>query len=421
MHASPASSATAEECLIDRFRTICAEPAFRAEAALADRENRQSRENIRQLTETGFAKAFLPRELGGDDLSALAFCRINEEVAAADGSLATIWNMTAGNYGLLSLMPPFPRLSAVLADCRDTGALICGGISAPSGELDASKGGFVYHEDGDGFTVTGRGGFATGSETAKYFTVIGALAPAGVTRLATIESVVFGLAELSDPGVTVCGNWDAMGQRATGSHDIALSGWRVAKADCLILPADAMKNIGALIPPHLAPRRLKAFAGIMGCHVGAARRCQELLAVHLSKRRGHVSVPEGAAAPPPQSHAETNWARFRMGQLDLALSTARLVAHAFARDLDAHGDKGLETQVALIRAIAQCKAMMETFTTGVTALSGAHGYVAGSPLNLALRDLIGFNAMVWRIDDLIESLGKAAFGAPVTLSGLGGT
>jgi hypothetical protein len=31
--------------------------------------------------------------------------------------------------------------------------------------------------------------------------------------------------------------------------------------------------------------------------------------------------------------------------------------------------------------------------------------VAASPLNLALRDLIGLNAMVWRIDDLVETLG----------------
>ena len=44
----------------------------------------------------------------------------------------------------------------------------------------------------------------------------------------------------------------------------------------------------------------------------------------------------------------------------------------------------------------------------IRTMTGAHGYVATNPLDLIQRDIVIYDTMVWRIDELRQNRGRVA-------------
>lgn len=412
---SPQGSTREIADVIDAVRRVCADPAFAVEAAAADEENRTSLRNVEELRKTGLVRAVIPNVGGGLNMGAGEILRMMEIIAQYDSGAATVINMNTTSVNALSMMPQFPGLKAALDDALQNGAMFCGGASAPTDVLDAKKAGYRFEDKGDHYLVNGRGGFATGSETAKYFFMFGRdLDP-------DKAHAVVAVMPMDLDGFINKRNWNALGLRATGSHDVEVRNVRLPKDNVFSIPLADMARATAETPREVRHFRARPFAGIMGCQLGAAQRALNGLKTHLENRIGTIAVPLDGADDSNKEHSKTAWARHRLGRMAALLDNARVVVYNFADELELRGDEGNSTQYAYARSLVATKMMLEEFQTGITALAGAHGYVASSPLNLALRDLVGFNAMVWRLDELMEVCGRAVLGDAITVPGLGGT
>jgi alkylation response protein AidB-like acyl-CoA dehydrogenase len=391
--------------LIQSVQGVCRDPKFAEAAILGDRDAAEPLESVRALGALGLNRAAVPASHGGGGMNGITMSLLMEEIASADASVAVVWNMHLSAMMYLSLFPTFPRLEAALEDMRDSDRMLCGGFSAPLAQLDARKAGFVFTEDGDSFVVTGRGGFATGSDGATYYFLLGRRDPMPEERVS-----VFAVARVDEPGIQVQGNWDAMGLRGTASHDVVVDGWRVKKDEVLELPAGLFSKIADFVPRELAYILQMPNIGLMSGMVGICSALFEALTSHLERRFGRTTaeMDSGAAT----AAATQAWAHHRLGHLDHTLAATRTMVREYARLID---------EGNLARTLVQAKSCVETFVVGTCHLGGAHGYAAASPLNRLVRDALGYNAMVWRLDELAISLGRAAFGEEIRVPGVGGT
>jgi alkylation response protein AidB-like acyl-CoA dehydrogenase len=410
---SPAGLSGADLGLVEVVRGICQDPKFLSAAVKADADAAEPVESIRALGALGLNHAAVPAGVGGGGMSATTLTMLMEEIAAADASAAVVWNMQLASIMYLSLFPPFPRLTEVLDDMRQSDRMCCGGFSAPLGELDIRKAGFVFSEDGEDYVVSGRGGFATGSEGATYYFLAGRVDPAPEGGKAVLT-----VCRINEPGIKVMDNWDAMGLRGTASHDVKLDRWRVNKQDVLEVGAGLFSDIAKFIRPDQAYILQAPHLGLMGCMVGICRALHDALVSHLERRFGRGSVVWDASPTMASSQA---WAHHRLGTLDHMLATTRVMVLDCARQIDSGELDFQETQQLMARTVIQAKSCVERFVVGTSHLGGAHGYAATSPLSRLVRDALGFNAMVWRIDELAINLGGAAFGHEFSIGGIGGT
>jgi alkylation response protein AidB-like acyl-CoA dehydrogenase len=399
--------------LVEAVREVCQDPKFLEAAVTADAAAAEPLESIRALGALGLNRAAVPASHGGGGMNGITLAMLMEELAAADASAGVVWNMHLAATMYLCLFPRFERLTEALEDMRDSDRMLCGGFSAPLAQLDTRKAGFVFAEDGDSFVVNGRGGFATGSEGATYYFLVGRRDPMPEERTA-----IFAVGRLDEPGIEVQNNWDAMGLRGTASHDVALNGWRVKQDDVLEVPAGMFSQIAAFVPPEQAYILQMPNLGLMGCMVGVCRALRDALVSHLERRFGRGSVEFDRNATVASGEA---WAHHRLGTLEHALAATRVMVHDCARQIDAGGLQPQEIQRLVALTLMQAKGCIETFVVGASHLGGAHGYAAASPLSRLMRDALGFNAMVWRRDELAIDLGRAAFGHEIVIAGVGGT
>jgi alkylation response protein AidB-like acyl-CoA dehydrogenase len=407
------STAGADVGLVEAVRDVCQEPQFLEAAVTADAEAAEPVESVRALGALGLNRAAMPTSHGGGGMNGITLAMLTEELAAADASAAVVWNMQLAAIMYLCLFPPFPRLTEALEDMRESDRMCCGGFSAPLAELDTRKAGFVFAEDGDSFVVKGKGGFATGSEGATYYFLVGRRDPMPQERTA-----VFAVCRLDEPGIAVQNNWDAMGLRGTASHDVALNGWRVKQDDVLEVPAGLFSQLAAFVPPEQAYILQMPNLGLMGCMVGVCRALRDALVSHLERRFGRGSLEFDRNATIASSQA---WAHHRLGTLEHTLAATRVMVHDCARQIDDGGLEPQQTQQLVARTLMQAKSCIATFVIGTSHLGGAHGYAAASPLSRLVRDALGFNAMVWRHDELAIDVGRAAFGHEIAIAGVGGT
>jgi alkylation response protein AidB-like acyl-CoA dehydrogenase len=115
------------------------------------------------------------------------------------------------------------------------------------------------------------------------------------------------------------------------------------------------------------------------------------------------------------------WPRQHLGRLDASLSSARIVVQELARQVDSGEVPPEEIEKMTARALVTVKECIGEVAIGALHLAGAHGYATASPLNRLIRDALGFNAVIWRIDEVSMWLGGGVFGETVLLPGFTGS
>jgi alkylation response protein AidB-like acyl-CoA dehydrogenase len=356
----------------------------------------------------------VPREFGGLGMGCEALVRVMDEIAWADGSTAVALNMHLLIAHFVAMMPPFPHQRAVLQDIA-RGALICGPGSVPTAELDNRKSGFRVREEGDELVFDGIAGFASMSEGATY-AIIGGLIEA---KEGDEPRVVMSFPRLDSPGVKNLRNWDAMGMRATASHDIRVEGLRVPRVEALIAPLSAMREGQQRITVPMAQRRSFGALGILGIWLGLAQAAFERTLEYVARRHGYLS---GSGTLPGVGYrSDEAWAQMGLGALDHWLGTGRIVLYDMVRRLDEPAESLQAFTRDLVRTVFHLRRMAEEVAQGAMRICGAHAYVTGHPLERIFRDLVGANVMAWKTDQLQHLLGLGALGRPITLVGPAGT
>ncbi|HEV8313694.1 MAG TPA: acyl-CoA dehydrogenase family protein, partial [Burkholderiaceae bacterium] len=188
--------------VIESARAMAPRLAARAEAA--ERDGRVPAETIREMQAAGLFRVLQPRRWGGLELDPRVFFRV--QMALAEGCMSTAWI-----YGVMGVhnweLPLFAERAQHEVWGKDSATLIAS-TYMPVGRAERVEGGWRF---------SGRWGFSSGIDHCEW-AFLGALLPkAG----GGFEHNTF-LLPRSDYRVEP--NWDVLGLRATGSHDIVVEG-----------------------------------------------------------------------------------------------------------------------------------------------------------------------------------------------------
>jgi alkylation response protein AidB-like acyl-CoA dehydrogenase len=248
------------------------------------------------------------------------------------------------------------KLGASLAEIARRGVRLAAAVSEPGQDL--TRPGTVATRTPSGWRVDGRKLFCTGSPAAStFYTSVRFMGEDGV------EHYGYAMVPADADGVTVHGDWDALGMRASGSHSVTF--------DAVALPASALRGgfpIGDA-DGYMA-RNLNAGLFHASASLGIAEAAQEQ-AVRAARR------------------ADDGPSRVLVAASAMDLSAARGTLSRAAELLD---DQRSSESLAVLFAEAQAaKTFVNEAACRVVdralSLSGGAGYLNGHPLARAYRDV----------------------------------
>lgn len=378
------------EKLVSLAAELAAE--FATRAGQHDRENSFPVENVARMKEAGYTALIIPEANGGlgGDLEDYVLCQ--EQLAQGCGATAIAINMHL--FGLGSMVERgggTPQEKLFLDAIGHGKQIMGGGISEPEtgGEwgLFATK----ARRDGDYYILNGRKTFTSLSPVIDLFMVMATLEDRTPQAAATF------LIPRGTPGLELIETWDAMGMRATASHDLVVKDVRV--------PAIAMSEPRSVGP--IDSQGLSLFAWF-SLSVAAVYTGVAIAALKFTKeftgRYKPLNLPRPIKYLPG--------IQFAVAEAEALIAQSQALYTSLAREYLANsksfkGEPGLARLVMAkyvatnnaIRAVDQC---MEAV--------GAHGILKKFPMERYYRDVrAGVNHPMSNARAR-ELIGKAALG-----------
>ena len=352
-------------------------PKLAARAAEHDRDGSYPFEAIEALKAAGYFAAPVPVELGGLGVSSAHDLVVaSSRLARGDASVAIGVNMH-----LVALLNMERRRQVAVATGAESrargfaasleqiardGVVLAAAISEPGQDL--TRPGTRATRTESGWRIDGRKLFCTMSPAATDLYVAVTYADGeGAERYA------YAMVPTDAPGVVMHGDWDALGMRASGSNSVSLEG--------VALPASGVRG-GFRAGDPLPYMERNLVSGLF--HAAASLGIAE--SAHQLARRGIAGRINGDARP-----------RTQVADNVVDLAAARGVVSRAAALIDEHraanpGSDGSAEQLSALFAEAQAakafvgEAAARTVERAL-ALSGGAGYLNGSPLARAYRDV----------------------------------
>ncbi len=217
---------------------------FATRAAEHDQNNTFPFENVARLKETGYTALVLPEEYGGSGANLVDFYLCQERLAQGCGATALAINMHL--FGLGSMVergdlvrPQSQQFARAVGRDRQ---IIGGGITEP--ETGGNWGLFVSRavKEGDSYVLNGRKVFTSLAPVIDLFMVM-------VTVQDPDAGLLGGtfLLPRGTPGLEVIETWNAMGMRATASHDLVITDCRVPLDHAIRL-----RPVGEILPEDVS-------------------------------------------------------------------------------------------------------------------------------------------------------------------------
>jgi alkylation response protein AidB-like acyl-CoA dehydrogenase len=378
---------------------------FAPRAAEHDRDGSYPFESIEALRRAGYFAAPAPRELGGLGVSSLHDVVVaSGRLARGDASLAIGVNMhlvvvvnLARRWRMARAAKVARREEAFAASLREIAAgevVLAAAQSEPGQDLTRPTTEAVRTERG--WRIDGHKIFCTMSPAATaLLTSVRFLDGDGIERYGYVQIPA------DAAGVRINDDWDALGMRASGSHSVTFDG--------VELPASSLRGgfrTGEPVP--YLERNLPS--GLL--HASAS-----------------LGIAEAAFARAARSERVGEDARARMlvAESAIDLATSRAALSRAATLIDEHharnpADEGTDDEIVALFAEGQAaKTFINEAATRVVdramALSGGAGYLNGSPLARAYRDVrAGAFMHPLGANRAYEFLGNVALGRPHALS-----
>jgi alkylation response protein AidB-like acyl-CoA dehydrogenase len=383
---------------------------FATRAAEHDRDGSFPFENIAAMQQSGAMAACVAEELGGLGVRSVHDYMLGmSRLGRGDGSTAIAANMHIFRPWRMTRLWEAAKAAGDVAYAaglerrlRRIGAgqlLMCACVSEAGTDilhpqLDATK------TEG-GWLLNGRKIFATMSPAAQLLDMSFHFRdPQGVERLA-MASIPH-----DSPGLKIKNNWDALGMRGSGSHDVVL-------ANCF-LPDAALLDLGVWgewSEPYLTGNLIIAM-GLAGVFLGIAEAARDLTVEAVKTRRKGPSGRTLAERYPIQHLiAEI--------EIDLAASRAILGRTAMAADtlFSQHPAEGIPLcELHELMKDLQCakwfvnRKAIDIVDRALTASGGA-GYLSRHPLSRLYRDVrAGPFMQPFSPNEAFEYIGKVTLG-----------
>lgn len=236
------------------------------------------------LHRRGWLKMLAPRASGGAELPLPEVVRLEEAVAAVDGSMGWVLTLCAGAGWFTGFLAPEMARSII-----GTPRVCLGGSGAPTGHAD---------QEGDGYRITGRWDYASGAPMATHFTLNAVLRANGQPLLDEHGAPRIRAFLVPAAQVQIVPSWRSIGMRASASHSYRIDGQWVGKEHGFtISPATATADG----PLYRFPFYSLAFVTLAANVAGMATHFMQLARPCMSRRRHAVrnlpllEVPEVAA------------------------------------------------------------------------------------------------------------------------------
>jgi len=379
----------AQRARLDTARGLAARFAERAERH--DREATFPVENFADLRAAGFLTLALPPDLGGAGMTIEEFCLLQETLGAGCGATALGTNMHWYNIGggLHLFTEPFRRRLAE-AVVRD-GAIVASSISEPGATLGAPQ--VTARKVAGGYVVTGRKYFCTLAPVLRFFLFNARLE--GFDRPGMSGTVTLA-AERGIDGMAIIETWDAMGMRASGSHDIEFRDAFIAD-ECLVGIEGAGTEGGNACLPWYA-------LGIASVYTGVAAAAFAFAVEYLKTRTLH---------PLPASVAHLPGSQFAVAEMQILLDTSRALIRQTAGALARGADFGTELLPAVTTPQYVATRNALDVVSKAMQVVGGPSITRRLPLERWYRDVRAGTLHPFTHYWLLEMIGKSALGIPL--------
>lgn len=183
------------------------EPVLRENVALGEATCRLPQATVDAVREAGLWRMWVPAALGGSEVDPVTAWRVIEEVARIDGAAG--WNVANGNAGALlgAWLPDDGARHVFRAD-----TILAGALFPPMQAVPVVG----------GYRITGRSPFVSGCLEATWFYAPVVVVDGGVPRTDEHGNPVSLIVFFPRSEAEVIDNWDTLGMRGTGSHDVAV-------------------------------------------------------------------------------------------------------------------------------------------------------------------------------------------------------
>ncbi|MGI5212992.1 acyl-CoA dehydrogenase family protein [Plantactinospora sp. CA-290183] len=364
-------------------------PRLAARAAGYDRDGAFPVEDFADLRAEGLFGLMVPPALGGFGADFSGYAAVATELARGNGATALVFNMHASVTGALGALTeelaealgvPDEALAArdrLLAEAA-SGAWYGVAMSERGAGSRLSKLTTTYEPVEGGYHVKGAKTFCSGAGHADAYLV--------AARSAADPSLVSQfLVPASADGLQVEPTWDALGMRATASHDLHLD--VTVPADRLLGGVEGLALVVAQLMPHWL---VASYAAV---YVGVARAAIDAAVEHLTAR-GFDGLPA---------------VRARVGRADAATAAAQLAVAEAARRVDeAPGDA--ETNRWVWRAKLLAGTTAAEVAASMVEAAGTSATRRGHPLERLYRDARCGSLHPATSDVCADWLGIAALG-----------
>ena len=387
---------------------------FAARADTYDREGAFPFENVAAMKASGFAAAAAPKEFGGLGVTSVHDCIVAmNRLGRGEGSTPLAFNMHL--FRTLGIVRELrnaiasgnnirqQRLEEVLKKIG-AGELMISVANAERGADFRTSSTLATKVEG-GWLFNGTKIFATGSPAADLLAVRARYEnEAGEQRLGSA------IVPVDRSGVEVMNNWNGLGMRASGSHDVVFTDYFVSDAE--------FDDIGEFGKYH-APVVLGASGATLGLasiFLGIAETAHQI-AVSTIQERGRANAP-------------MNQVSIAENEIDLAAAraivsrTAQFFDHFYQAGAAAETVAGVvppsvnasATDMFQFIKNAACakKFVMDKSVVIVDraiTVFGGSGYQATSPLARLYRDVRAGPFMnPWSTNQAIEMIGKVSLG-----------
>jgi alkylation response protein AidB-like acyl-CoA dehydrogenase len=386
---------------------------FATRAERHDREGSFPIENIQALRRSGASGATVPAELGGLGVDSIHDYVVGvNRLGRGDGSTALAANMHIFRTWFIARAWRIARATGAHEEAARwesllrriaAGEVVIAAILTEPGVDQLHLRTEATRREG-GWVLDGRKSFGTGSPAADLLGIVCRYRDAN-------GRVRMGFAHVStkNPGVDIKDNWDALGMRASGSHDVVFT-------NCFIPAADLMDAgpWGEYTERYLAGNVVGTL-GLVAVFLGIAEAAREhVLAMVRTARGGRL--------------AERRSVQDAVAEIEIGLAVARAMLARTGVILDtffqSHGLGALPMSgLHEVMKDFQCtkwvvtRRAIEVVDLALT-VSGGAGYLSKSPLSRLYRDVrAGPFMQPFSPNEALEYIGKVVLGVDPVVEG----
>jgi alkylation response protein AidB-like acyl-CoA dehydrogenase len=312
----------------------------------------------------GWLRMLAPRAAGGMELPLPEVVRLEEEIAAADGSMGWVVTLCAGAGWFAGFLPP--ELARHIIGTR---RVCLAGSGAPTGYAE---------REGEGYRITGRWDYASGAPMATHFTLNAILRENGQPLRDEHGAPRIRAFVVPAVQVSVVPTWHSIGMRASASHSYSIQEQWVPASHSFMIDAAHATAPG---PLYRFPFYPLAYITLAANLAGMARHFVELARDAITRRKHAMSGQPLLERPEVER---------LLREAGAQLAAARAAAYALLDGAWAHIEAGREVPAGEITALQDAALAMvaaaRAAVDGLYPYCGLYAANVHSTINRVWRD-----------------------------------